>query len=68
MNKQGCHSNMFKDLNRPEGAYGDVYDKQTQALSRKVTAPYHGMYSWEKEIVRIVEEELVKELHRKLNI
>lgn len=25
---------MFKDLNRPEGLYGDVYDKQTGAKYR----------------------------------
>lgn len=57
----------FKDLNRPEGSYGDHYDKMTGAKSRYVTKPYQPFTKWESEAIKhIVVDELLKELTNKI--
>jgi hypothetical protein len=58
---------MFKDLNRPEGCYGDHYDKMTRAKDRFVGKPYQPFTEWESEAIKyIVVDELLKELTNKL--
>ncbi len=39
---------MFKDLNRPEGAYGDHYDKMTNVRSRRAIQSFT---PWENEAI-----------------
>lgn len=58
----------LQDNNRPHGLYGDVYDKQTEAKSRKVTQPYYPFTPWESEAISyIVRDELLKEIKNKFN-
>lgn len=60
---------MFKDLNRPEGMYGDHYDKMTGAKTRFVTKPYQPFTPWESEAVsEIVKQELLKTIKNNLNL
>lgn len=54
---------MFKDNNRPDGLYGEVYDKQTRVHDRVVTAPYVPFEYWEAEVARIALEEIHKQLN-----
>lgn len=56
---------MFKDLNRPDGFYGEVYDKQTNAKDRFVSVHYHPFEPWEAQAVEIILEELNKKLNLK---
>lgn len=59
---------MIKDTRRPEGLYGDVYDKSTGAKSRAVTKRYIGGQWWDYEIARIATEELLKHINEKLGV
>lgn len=54
---------MFKDLNRPDGLWGDVYDRQTRSKDRFVTKPYYPFEGWEAEVARIALEEINKKLN-----
>lgn len=54
---------MFKDLNRPDGFYGEVYDKQTRVKERFVGMTYYPFAGWESEVARIALEELNKKLN-----
>jgi len=54
---------MFKDLNRPDGLYGEVYDRQTRAKDRVVGMVYTPFEPWEAQAVEIILEELNKKLN-----
>lgn len=54
---------MFKDLNRPEGLYGDVYDKFTG--SKKRLAPVQSLTRWESESIDVIMDEINKKLNLK---
>lgn len=56
---------MFKDGNRPDGFYGEVYDKQTRAKDRFVGVHYSPFEPWEAQAVEIILEELNKKLKLK---
>lgn len=42
---------MFKDGNVPDGLYGEVYRRQTNANDRYVGKPLQEMTRWESEAV-----------------
>lgn len=42
---------MFKDGNVPDGLYGEVYRKQTNATDRYVGKPLQELTRWEDEAI-----------------
>lgn len=59
---------MFTDGNRPNGFYGEVYDRSTNARDRFVGKPLQTLTRWENEAIsKIVTEELLKVLKSKYN-
>lgn len=64
MNKHLVLYNM-QDNNRPEGLWGDVYDRITSAKSKKATQPYYIFPQWESDAVEIILDELNKKLNLK---
>lgn len=44
---------MFKDLNKPEGLYGEHHDRITGANTRFVTKPYQELTQWENEAISL---------------
>lgn len=55
----------MEDGNRPEGLWGEVYNKQTGSKTRKVTQPYFEFTRWEVEAVDVQLEQIKKNLNLK---
>ena len=56
---------MFKDGNIPDGFYGDVYRKQTNANDRVVGKPLQELTRWESEAIGAI---LLQEINKKLGL
>lgn len=56
-------TSMLSDGNRPDGFYGEVYDKQTRSRDRFVGVHYYPFEPWETQAVEIILEELNKTLN-----
>jgi hypothetical protein len=59
---------MFKDGNRPEGLYGEVYDKETGVKYRSncIDRPVVGM--WKEIDLNWVAKIALEEINKKLNL
>lgn len=53
------------DNNRPEGLWGDVYDRQTSGRSKVVTQPLQKITRWESQAIEIILDEINKKLNLK---
>lgn len=60
---------MLKDLNRPDGLWGEVYDKETGGMYRSNNINRNVVGMWKEvdldEVLRITLEEINKKLNLK---
>lgn len=56
---------MFKDGNVPDGFYGEVYRRQTNAKDRYVGKPLQELTRWEDAAISAI---LLQEINKKLGL